>query len=233
MLKNETPTPSFESDEKIKNFYEKNRKVIEKLLEEVKNKIGEGSTAYVFFLDSNEEICLKILKQEKDITADFHNSVEREVDIMNILNNLDDDVRIPRPYITAEYFKDEDDKDGIKFIIMERIQGNSIRDILEGNGSLPKDFSINIFREKISTYIEKMHKKNIYHRDLSEANIMIDENTGDPYVIDFGASVESIGEDNPYIQNSGSKGYIKYTEDEANLTAVCNSIRNYILTNKK
>jgi len=233
MFKNEKPTKYFEKNEIIKNFYEKNKKVIEKLLEEIKNKIGEGSTAFVYFLDSNEEICLKILKQKKDITADFNNDVQREVEIMNILDNLDDSVRAPKPYITAEYYKDEEDEEGIKFILMERIHGYSIRDILEGKGSLPPGFSIDSFRKNISNYIEKMHERNVYHRDLSEANIMIDKNTGDFFVIDFGASAVSWGDENPYIQERGSKKPTILTQDENNLTQVCLSIREHILTNKK
>ncbi|MFA5651983.1 MAG: lipopolysaccharide kinase InaA family protein [Candidatus Paceibacterota bacterium] len=233
MFKNEIPTAAFEKNEKIKSFYENNKEIIEKLLEETKNKIGEGSTAIVYFLGSNEEICLKILKQEKDITADFHNYVEREVDIMNDLDNLDDSVRTPKPYISAEYYKNEEDKDGTKFILMERIDGYSIRDILEGIGSFPPGFSIDTFRKKVSVFLEKMHKKNIYHRDLSQANIMIHKTTGDPYVIDFGASTQSFGDENPYIQERGSKKPTLLTNDNENLIDVCNMIRKHILTSHK
>ena len=50
--------------------------------------------------------------------------------------------------------------------------------------------------EKLSTFIDKLHtERGIYHRDLFSRNILIDNETGNPIVIDFGdASYNSTNE---------------------------------------
>ncbi len=223
MFKNEKITPDFEKNEKIKIFYERNKKVIEKLLEEEKNKLGEGMTAEVHFLDSNEEVCLKILKSADDLP--FYIPLEKEMGFMSELQDLDEEVRVPKPYLTADYSGNEDDT-AIKFLLMERLNAVSIKDVLEGTGKLPLEFDLKDFRKKISAFLEKMHEKNIYHRDLHGGNIMIDNETGDLYVIDFGASTKSFGDEDPYKQVLAIDTKI-YTSDENKLTEVCNLIRNY------
>jgi len=228
MFKNEITTPDFEKDEIIKRFYERNKRIIEKLLEEIKNKIGEGMTAEVYFLDSNEKICLKILKPTKDVP--YHVPLEREMNFLSDLQGIDKEVRVPRPYLTADYSENESEE-GLRFLIMERLDAVSVRDVLDGKEALPSGFNIVNFRNKISSFLEKMHEKNIYHRDFHAGNIMIDRKTGNFYVIDFGASTKDFGNDNPYIEiRSGDS--VNFTEDEANLTRVCLAIKNILLTNR-
>jgi serine/threonine protein kinase len=224
-IKHEITTPDFERNERIKTFYERNKKIIEKLLEEIKNKLGEGATAEVYFLDSNEEICLKILKPAKELP--YHVPLEQEMNFLSQLQNIDEEVRVPKPYLTADY-SENGDENAIRFLLMEKLNALSIRDILEGKGELPAGFSIATFKEKISNFLEKMHEKNIYHRDLHGGNIMIDNKTGDLYVIDFGASVKGFGSDNPYTEVR-LKDSLSFTEDEVNLTELCLTLKKYMV----
>jgi serine/threonine protein kinase len=225
MFNHETLTVDFEKNERVKNFYERNKKIIEKLLEEVKNKLGEGMTAEVYFLDSNEEICLKILKTMEDIP--YHIPLEKEMGFMSDLQGVDEKVRVPKPYLTADYSK-MGDKEGMRFLMMERLNAVSIKDILDGKETLPEGFNITDFRNNILNFLEKIHEKNIYHRDFHAGNIMIDKETGEYYVIDFGASTKGFGDDNSY-EEVRLKDSVKFTEDEAYFEEVYKALKKHII----
>jgi serine/threonine protein kinase len=234
-IKHEIKTHDFEKNERIKLFYERNKKVIEDLLEQAKNKLGEGMTAEVHFLDSNEEICLKILKTSRELP--YHVTLEQEMEfqslVKEIIHDFDEEskVKIPKPYLTADY-TENDEEEGIKFFLMEKVKGKSIKDIIEGNGSLPEGFSIKSFRDRMIKFIDKIHKKDIYHRDLHSGNIMLDSDSGDIYVIDFGASTKSFGDEDPYRQEQFRDTKF-YTTDELRLAEVCEQLKKYMsnLTN--
>ena len=229
-ISHEKPTEYFEKEKNVKEFYERNSKLIEKLLSDYDKHLGEGMTANVCYLESNEELCFKILKNEKDIP--YHVSLDQEMEFLRELqdiNNDDEDtasaVTVPRPYLAADY-SDKENPDGFRFMLMKNLDALSVKDILEGKGSLPEGFSVQSFRDKVSRFIEKMHRKNIYHRDLHAGNIMVDEH-GKIYVIDFGASTKPVGDEDPYKEMALIKtGF--FTSDEDRLTEVCNLLRNYI-----
>ena len=73
---------------------------------------------------------------------------------------------------------------GIKYISMNYIQGNTLKEILQSTGKLTIEKTIDIIRQVCNALIIA-HGKGIIHRDLKPQNIMIDKN-GKAYVLDFG-----------------------------------------------
>ncbi len=79
---------------------------------------------------------------------------------------------------------DMGEADEAKYISMEYIKGQSLRDLIGVSGFLTVDAALNLFK-KICSGLGAAHKKGIVHRDLKPSNIMVD-NTGQAYVMDFG-----------------------------------------------
>ena len=218
----------FEKEKNIKEYWDKNQKIIESLLENIETRLGEGITSLVHFPETNENICLKVFKSLQELSkVQFYLPVEREMKFLAELQDIRSEVKIPKPYLSANY---ENDK-GVKFLMMERIHGQNIKKILEGAGKLPKNFKVEEFRQKMKDFLDKMHEANIYHRDLHEGNVMLTEE-GEIFVIDFGSATKSFGED-AYEENLGGKGAVKFTPDEDNLRQICIRLTPHLLTNKE
>jgi serine/threonine protein kinase len=77
-----------------------------------------------------------------------------------------------------------DEHDGIHFIVMEFIDGETLRQILERRGSFPEPEVIAIGM-KVADALKAAHAKGIIHRDLKPENIMISRE-GYVKVMDFG-----------------------------------------------
>jgi len=106
--------------------------------------------------------------------------------------------------------------------MMEKIDGVSIREVIMGTKDLPVSFDMDSFSQKIRSFVTKMNAAGIYHRDLSAANIMVDQD-GEPWVIDFGRSKKSYPEDeDAYVFTSNaSKGEkMKFTPDDKHIESV-------------
>lgn len=84
--------------------------------------------------------------------------------------------------------------DKVAMLVMERVPGLSIEDlILSGDNMV--DFlntvDINAFEEKLVGALEETHKIGVVHQDITNRNIMINFETGEPAIIDFGGATAS------------------------------------------
>jgi serine/threonine protein kinase len=213
----------FRREKDIKEFWESNKAVIEQMVSNVDQKLGDGNTSEVFFLGKNKNLCVKILKKTYDGT--YRVPFAKEMKFLEDVYGIDSEVKTPKPYLIAEHTDGETE---VKFILMERINAVSIRDIIEKNGKFPDNFNVEDFRKKMLNFIDMMHNRNIHHRDLHDGNIMLGED-GQIYVIDFGRSGVSFGDENPYsIRYEGQT--ISFPSDTDNLRQICLSLRNHVLT---
>jgi serine/threonine protein kinase len=81
---------------------------------------------------------------------------------------------------------------GIPYILMEYIEGLSLRDLLKDKKSLGFARVMEI-SENVLNALSHVHEKNVIHRDLYTANIMIaDKGRGKSVLIDFGISKKII-----------------------------------------
>ena len=155
--------------------------------------IGEGGNAFIFIPEdeSLQSVCIKKSKKNPYM---IYNNIEEECEIQKEAKNNG----ICTPLTLLSFTT----KDKEEYFLMERINGYSIKDILENNNLLPKKFNYNNFCKSLDEQIEKMHNKKgvsdgIYHRDLHSGNIMINEE-GLPVIIDFGTSTKSSNNDSTY-----------------------------------
>ena len=152
---------------------------IEKLGLEIE-KIGEGGNAEVFSILGESDfshLCLKKIKEEPQIK---NQNIEREHNFQ--IRAKKSGIRTP---ITLVSFESEKGS----YLIMEKINGYSIRDIAKKNEFLPEEFELTKFEIQLKQEVQKLHNAGIVHRDLNTGNILIDDQCN-PVIIDFGTACE-------------------------------------------
>ncbi len=172
---------------------------VETLLEEPERLIGKGSLAEVHGLEANEKVCVKVMSDDRNygtisqerVGSPFYNSAYIEAEFLSDLQEIARDVGVPKPYYSME--KIGSDSSGmpkkVSALIMERLPAVSLEHVINGFEEIPASYEEDSFWEKLESFVQKMHEKGIYHRDLHAGNIMIGTADGKPYVIDFGTAV--------------------------------------------
>lgn len=202
--------------------------LIEKI-KEVKqsgDSIGEGRTAEVFISEKDSRICYKVIKPE---FSGYRIRSNKEGEILGELCALPGEVKIPMPYYSIL------SEDGFEALVMERIDGVSIEDIVREKTTLPDGMEIDDFFGKIKRFFETMHQEHhTYHRDIHPGNIMIERNTLRPCIIDFGAGRKCYGDnENPYRETDARGKMIVSTDDEVGLRDTKNALRKHLFSKTK
>jgi len=95
------------------------------------------------------------------------------------------------PNICTVY--DIGDANGVYFIVMELLEGQTLRQILQVRGKLPEDEVIEI-AIKVCDALTAAHNRGIIHRDIKPDNIMVSKD-GAVKVMDYGLAKLLGGED--------------------------------------
>lgn len=142
----------------------------------IQEKIGNGGMATVYkALDQilNRYVAVKVLREEFTIDEEFIKRFNAEAQSA---------ARLIHPNIVSVY--DVGQEYNIYYIVMELIQGKTLKQIIEEDGHLSWKWAVNIAIQ-IASALEMAHKNNIIHRDIKPHNIMITED-GVAKVTDFG-----------------------------------------------
>lgn len=143
---------------------------------EIIEKIGNGGMATVYKAKChvlNRYVAVKVLKDEYTTDAEFIRRFNAEAQSAAGLTHAN---------IVSVY--DVGHEDNIYYIVMELIQGKTLKQIINQDGSLPWKWSVNIAIQ-IASALEAAHRNNIVHRDIKPHNIIITEE-GVAKVTDFG-----------------------------------------------
>lgn len=147
---------------------------------EIIEKIGEGGMAIVYKAKChllNRFVAVKVLRNEFTEDEDFIRKFRRESQAAaslshpNILNIYD-----------VGYEEIEDKK--IHYIVMEFINGKTLKEVIKASGKLTLDDTIN-YSMQIAEALMHAHRNHIVHRDIKPHNIMITEDER-VKVTDFG-----------------------------------------------
>lgn len=146
---------------------------------EIIRSIGEGGMANVYLgydtiLDRN--VAIKILRGDLSNDEKFVRRFQREALSASSLSHQN---------IVEMYDVGEDD--GIYYIIMEYIEGQTLKQLLKKRGALTLSESIDIMLQ-LTDGMAHAHDSYIIHRDLKPQNIMIQDD-GQIKITDFGIAM--------------------------------------------
>ena len=142
----------------------------------IKSLIGNGGMAHVFLADDtvmNRPVAVKILKET--FSTD-------ELSVKRFVNESTAISMLKHENIVSVY--DVSVLDDIKYIVMEYVDGISLKKHMENKGLLPFAETESIVKQILSA-LAHAHSKGIIHRDIKPQNIMIYHN-GTVKVADFG-----------------------------------------------
>jgi len=97
--------------------------------------------------------------------------------------------RLADPYIVATY--DTGDDDGVGYIVMEFVDGPTLRRVLDVQGRLAVIDTVRIGRE-VASALAAAHREGIVHRDVKPANVLVPAE-GPAKVTDFGIAKAGTG----------------------------------------
>ena len=143
---------------------------------EILEKIGNGGMATVYKAQDKilkRYVAVKVLREEFTTDEEF---------IRRFNTEAQSAASLAHPNIVSIY--DVGMEDNIYYIVMELIQGKTLKQIIDEDGVLPWKWSLNIAIQ-IASALEVAHKNNIVHRDIKPHNIIITED-GIAKVTDFG-----------------------------------------------
>jgi beta-lactam-binding protein with PASTA domain len=152
---------------------------------EVGDLIGRGGMAEVhigYDTRLGRTVAIKVLRADLARDPSFQTRFRREAQAAAGLNH---------PAIVAVYDTGEDTIVGstgvpqaVPFIVMEYVEGHTVRDILKGDHAAPIDEAVEIVSGVLSA-LQYSHHAGLVHRDIKPANVMLTP-TGAVKVMDFG-----------------------------------------------
>ncbi len=101
--------------------------------------------------------------------------------------------------------------DGWPYLVMEYVQGRILRDLAAED--LPAERSIEIVA-KLARAVDYAHQHDVVHRDLKPSNVMIDAETGEPILMDFGLAKPITGDSSLMTQSGQVIGTPAYMPPE-------------------
>lgn len=143
---------------------------------EIIENVGNGGMATVYRAKDNvlnRFVAVKILRDEFTTDDEFIKRFRSEAQAVASLNH---------PNIVGVY--DVGNEGNLYYIVMELVQGKTLKEVIAEEGKLSWKWSINVAIQ-IASALETAHKNNIVHRDIKPHNIIITEE-GVAKVTDFG-----------------------------------------------
>lgn len=165
-------------------------------------KIGEGGMGTVFLaedLQMQQEVAIKLLHMamttDPEIVERFKTEAKAQYKLTHPYI-----VKLTRLVQNGEHY----------FIVMEYVEGMTLKEMLAKTGLLPEDRALPIFH-KILRGLAYAHSQGIIHRDIKPGNIIIDKN-GNPKITDFG--IAKILGDKGLTQTGTKLGTVYYMSPE-------------------
>ncbi len=168
--------------------------------------IGTGGWSRVYHAkqrSTSRDVALKVLHSHLLFDAESAARFEREAESGASLHH---------PNI-CEVFDYNRLDSGQPFIVMERLNGESLSGRLRATGKLPMADALPIFR-MCCEGLKAAHNKNIVHRDIKPGNIFITDDQNTVKILDFGMA-KIIAEGQPDLTLTGKAfGTVHYMSPE-------------------
>ena len=136
--------------------------------------LGEGGMATVYLADDlkhHRRVAVKVMRPE----------LASSLGAGRFLREIEIAARLSHPHILPVF--DSGETAGFLYYVMPHVKGESLRDRLQREGSLPVDEALQLAQE-VADALGYAHREGVIHRDVKPANVMLSE--GHALVADFG-----------------------------------------------
>ncbi|WP_437619863.1 serine/threonine-protein kinase [Sorangium sp. So ce1151] len=120
--------------------------------------------------------------------------VDHPLAVVRLRREAEAAARIQSPHVVRVFdlgFADQ----GVPYIVMEHLEGETLQDLVERRGRLSLDETVSIVRQ-IGAALARAHEAGIVHRDIKPENIFLVEGEREPFVkvLDFGIAKNTVEE---------------------------------------
>ena len=143
---------------------------------EIVTLLGKGGMGAVYRardLELNRDVALTVVAPHLAAEEWVIERFKREIHLSTIVTH---------PNVLRVF--DLGESDGIKFLTMQFIEGETLADLLRREHPLPLERSLALFRQ-VCAGLAAAHAAGVLHRDLKPQNVMVDDR-GHVYLTDFG-----------------------------------------------
>lgn len=168
------------------------------------NWLGQGGMAEVYRgkdTQTGEPVAIKVIKS--DLAASRPDLLQRFIREGEALRRLN------HPHIVKMLAAAE--KEGRHYLVMEYVEGGSLRDLLQAQGRLPVQRVLEIALD-LADALTRAHRLNIIHRDLKPENVLLAADDT-PRIADFG--IAQISDSPPLTETGLVLGTLDYLSPEA------------------
>ena len=169
---------------------------------EILKSIGEGGMANVYLAHDiilDRDVAIKVLRGDLENDEKFIRRFQREAKSVSDLSS---------PNIVEVY--DVGEEDGQHYIVMEYIEGRTLKQLIQKRGALTVAEVIDIMAQ-LTDGLSQAHDAYIIHRDIKPQNIMILDN-GMVKITDFGIAMSLNG--TQLTQTNSVMGSVHYLPPE-------------------
>lgn len=173
---------------------------------EILSVLGSGGTSVVYKAKDtvlNRLVTLKILREPLDKDDKFLNRFRHEAQAV---------AKLSHPNIVNIY--DVANAGGVQYLVMEYVEGCSLKEYLDNSGPLAVEEALNIFQQLLLA-LSHAHENNVIHRDIKPHNILLDTKHN-VRVTDFGLAITAEDMTIDAAEESGSDimGSVYYMSPE-------------------
>lgn len=144
----------------------------------IRGLLGTGGLARVFLADdakSGGQVALKVLHAEMTPSHAVRDRFEREIEIAS---------RIGHPNI-ARILDSGEGPERVPFLVIERLEGESLGAILARVGRVSEDFALAVAK-RVASALAAAHADGVVHRDVKPDNLFLVRDGSIVKVLDFG-----------------------------------------------
>lgn len=142
-------------------------------IEGVVGKGGMGVVLKAHDQQLDEDVAIKVIRPEHEVTADFLFQIKQEIRLAR---------KISHKHVLRTH--DFGDAEGIPFVSMEFLKGVTLKQLVDDRGALPIPLVLRIGRQ-VAEGLEAAHAVGVVHRDVKPLNVLFDAR-GDVKIMDFG-----------------------------------------------
>jgi eukaryotic-like serine/threonine-protein kinase len=170
----------------------------------IKRAIGGGGMANVYLaydMILDRDVAIKVLRMEYANDEEFIERFRREAQST---------IHLSHPNIVNIYDVGEEEEENIYYIVMEYVNGMTLKQYIQMYGPLPVEEAIDIMNQ-LASAISHAHTNGIIHRDIKPQNILIDH-SGKVKITDFGIALALTG--TSLTQTNSVLGSVHYLSPE-------------------